>query len=194
MPTSLVLTPRRFARHDWAPMTDAEWAGLATLVAPAQGAAGRRPVDPRRLWDAIFWVACSSGPWREMPEALGKPGTVHRALCRHARAGLLDRLLVGLSSPALATRLGSLAWRIARAWRRVARLMRLGQLLMAKRLGLLSALPCAPDFLPRPDLSERAMLYGRILFRGPWNRPLHRYLRLLLRMMAGDRRQWRLTD
>ncbi|WP_270939075.1 transposase [Falsiroseomonas oryzae] len=148
--------PHRFARHAWAPMTDAEWALLGPLVTRAlEPGPGRPPQDPRRLWDAIFWVACSTGPWRELPAHLGKADTAHRTLRRHVRSGLLDRLLLAISPhPINGGLFAGLAWRIARAWRRMARRMTMGQLLMAKRLGLLSALPCDPGWLPKPHLSE----------------------------------------
>lgn len=188
--------PRRYARHRWAPMTDAEWALIEPLVTPLLAPRrGRRAANPRRTWDAIFWVACSSGPWRALPEHLGKPDTAHRALRRAARAGLLNRLLIGLSDHPEARRLlDPLGWRIARAWRRATRLLKMGQLLLAKHLGLLDALPCHPDRLPRPFLSETLLERARILFRWPRHGALLRHCLDLHRLMAGDRRCWRLTD
>ena len=87
-----------------------------------------------------------------------------------------------------------MGWRIARAWRRATRLLNIGQLLFAKHLGLLDALPCPPDRLPRPFLSETLLERARILVRWPGNRALLRHCRDLHRLMAGDRRCWRLTD
>jgi len=177
-------------------MTDAEWALLGPLVTRALVPhRGRRAEDPRRSWDAIFWVACSSGPWRDLPESLGKPDTAHRTLRRAARSGLLDKLLMGLSDhPKVKRVLDPLGWRIARAWRRAARLLTMPQLLLAKFLGLTDALPCRPDRLPRPFLSETIVAQAQDLFRLPWNRAHHRHLLALHRLMAGDRRCWRLTD
>ncbi|MFM2147887.1 MAG: hypothetical protein RLZZ187_193 [Pseudomonadota bacterium] len=188
--------PRRYARHPWAPMTDAEWALIEPLVTPILAPRRGRPAEnPRRSWDAIFWVACSSGPWRSLPEHLGKPDTAHRTLRRAARAGVLGRLLLGLSDrPEIRRVLDPLGWRIARAWRRATRLLNIGQLLFAKHLGLLDALPCPPDRLPRPFLSETVLERARILVRWPGNRALLRHCLDLHRLMAGDRRCWRLTD
>lgn len=179
-------------RQPWAPMTDAEWAALAPLIA-APARTGRPPADPRRLWDAIFWVACSRGPWRELPPALGRADTAHRALRRHLRAGTLERLLLAISPHPLAGGdLASLAWRIARAFRRVARLMSMAQLLLARRLGLLSALPCAPGDLPLPGLSEILRRAAPLIrHAGP---RLLRILLLLHDALPGRRSAWRLTD
>jgi transposase len=181
-------------RHAWAPMTDAEWALLAPLVTRETGA-GRPARDPRRLWDAIFWVACSSGPWRDLPAEFGRADTAHRALRRHSQSGLLGTLLVAVSPhPVNRGLFATLAWRVARAWRRVTRLLTMGQLLLARRLGLLSALPGPPDCLPKPHLSETiAAQLPFLRIRALWP-TLFPVLRNLHRAMEGDRRAWRLTD
>ncbi|WP_170985234.1 transposase [Roseomonas sp. AR75] len=174
-------------------MTDAEWALLRPLVQPQASRRGRPPADARRLWDAIFWVACSREPWRALPERLGRADTAHRALRRHARNGTLDRLLIAASPHPLAGGdFRSLAWRILRAFRRVARLLTMAQLLMAKRLGLATALPCAPEHLPRPHLS--AVIHRLMpLVRGA--RPaLLRWMIALHDAIPGERRLWRLRD
>ncbi|WP_372616692.1 transposase [Falsiroseomonas sp.] len=181
-------------RQPWAPMTDAEWSLLAPILYGDEARRrGRPPADARRLWDAIFWVACSRGPWRELPPELGRADTAHRALRRHARTGTLDRLLIAASPHPLAGGdFASLAWRIARAFRRVARLLTMAQLLLAKRLGLATALPCAPEHLPKPYLSETiARLAAFIRIARP---KLLRHLIHLHRELEGNRRRWRLTD
>lgn len=198
MPAALPAFPlHRFTRHAWAPMTDAEWAILAPLVCRTLEAhPGRRPADPRSTWDAIFWVACSTGPWRELPPDLGKPDTAHRALRRAVANGVLDRLLLAISPhPVNGGLYRALAWRIARAWRRVARRMSMAQLLMARRLGLLSALPCAPGDLPQPHLSEIIHTVATLMRWDVFLRPeTFRYLKVLHRMAPGNLRAWRLTD
>ena len=184
-------------RHAWAPMTDAEWALLEPLVTRAFDGPrlGRPPADPRRLWDAIFWVACSAGPWRDLPPELGKADTAHRALRRHVRSGLMDQLLLAISPhPSNRGLWAAFAWRIARAWRRMARRLSMPQLLMGKRLGLLSALPCDPWWLPKPHLSETILFHAQFLrFDALWPTLLP-YLRTLHGLAMGDPRAWRLRD
>ncbi|WP_270938697.1 transposase, partial [Falsiroseomonas oryzae] len=68
----------------WRPMTEAEWTALAAVL--RRDGPGRPPRDLRATWDAVFWVACSRGPWRELPAALGRADTAHRALRRAAAA------------------------------------------------------------------------------------------------------------
>jgi transposase len=145
-------------------MTDAEWAGLEPALTIGRRA-GRRPADLRATWDAIFWIACTRLPWQALPTHLGKPDSVQRALRRAAQGGVVGRLLVAVSDPALADRLAS--------------------------LGLADALPCAPRHLPMPHLSESisaCVPLLRFLDRLPSLIPL---LRTLHRMMEGNLRAWR---
>jgi transposase len=66
----------------------------------------RRPRAPganlRRTLDAIFWIAASKHPWRALPPELGKPDSAHRTLRRWAGRGVLDRLLMALTTHPLA--------------------------------------------------------------------------------------------
>ena len=188
------LPPRRPLRHaaphPWAPMTDAEWAGLEPFLT-FQRRTGRKPADLRATWDAIFWIACTRLPWHKLPPHLGKPDSVQRALRRAAQGGLVGRLLVAVSDHPLAGGLASLRWRICRAARRVARIAPLVQTLLADRLGLADALPCAPRHLPMPHLSESisaCIPLLRFSDRLPRLIPL---LRTLHRLMEGNLRAWR---
>lgn len=197
MPPTLSFPLQATPRHPWRPMTDGEWAALRPLVAPDAARGGRPAADRRRSWDAIFWVACSRGPWRELPPELGRADTAHRALRRAAHARLLDRLLLALRHPLAAAGpgLAALEWRILRAWRRAARLMPMSSLALARRLGLLSALPCAPRHLPQPGLSEMLNhLADQVLSPVLRSPGLLRWLKHLHRLAGGNRRAWRTTD
>jgi hypothetical protein len=155
---------------------------------------GRPPRDLRRTWDAIFWVACSRLPWHCLPPGLGRHDSAHRALRRAARAGLIDRLLIAVADHPGRGGWDALRWRVARACRRVARLLSFGQLALAERLGLRDALPCEPVHLPRPHLSGSLLAQAELL-RCPAavTDSLLRYLRTLHRLVEGNRRAWRLT-
>lgn len=85
--------PTAILPHPFAPLTDAEYELLRRHLPPERGRRGRPPADRRRTLDAIFWVACSRGPWRALPERLGRADTASRALRRWARTGHLDLLL-----------------------------------------------------------------------------------------------------
>jgi transposase len=169
--------PRFTPPRPWQPLSDEEYATLAAFLPPEHGPGrrGRRPENRRRTLDAIFWVACSTGPWKALPPELGRPNTAHRQLRRWAKAGLLDRLLFAASGSgprggdrrrrdATLPALAGLEYWICRAWRRMARLASIRSLLLAKRLGLWTALPCAPWFLPNPDSSETLQRVVAALF------------------------------
>jgi transposase len=190
--------PLRFTpRQSWRPITDAEWDALAPIVTSPWARGGRPAGNPRRLWDAIFWMAATRHPWRMLPAHLGKPESVSKALRRHARAGLLDRLLVAVSPHPLATEgLRALAWFICRAWRRAVRVMAPASLLLVRRLGLAEAMPAAPWFLPDPGLSETLRALHAWVFADPLRRltsGMQRTLFALARLAAGDRRRWRVA-
>jgi transposase len=176
-------------------MTDAEWDAVAACV--RHDGPGRKPADARRLWDAIFWVACSRGPWGALPAALGRADTAHRALRRAAADRRLHRLLVGVSAhPDVAGgTLHAIAWFVVRAFRRAFRVAECA-IAFARRLGLASALPCAPAHLPQPHLSETLAALVRCfeILRPDPPLALIRALQWYHARIAGDPRRWRATD
>ncbi len=177
------MRPRFTPPRPWQPLSDEEYAALAAFLPPERGPGrrGRRPENRRRTLDAVFWIACSTGPWKDLPPELGRADSAHRQLRRWARAGVLDRVLFAAAgagprggdrrrhprSPGerlLRPGFAALEYRLCRAWRRMARLASVHCLLLAKRLGLWTALPCAPWFLPNPDLSETLQRLVAALF------------------------------
>ncbi len=186
--------PHPITPHPFLPLTDPEYDILSAYLPPAGGRPGRPPQDRRRTLDAIFWVACSKLPWKDLPERFGRPDSASRALRRWARSGHLDALLAQVADEAARNPLWrALAWRICRAWRRVSRIVTLSQLLMAKRLNLRAALPAAPCHLPDPDLSKtvQAMVVGALKRVHEQPRGTFRLLGKLLMRAGGNRRHWR---
>ena len=161
---SIALAPHRLAPRPWRPITDAEWAELRLWLPhgdPDQQhrGPGRLPKDLRRTVDAIFWIAASTGPWKDLPSALGKPGTAHRTLTRWARAGVLEPLLVKVFHPDAegSATLRALGYWLARAFRRMARIVGTAALsLVRDLLGLVDAWPANPLRLPDKSLSKTA--------------------------------------
>ncbi len=179
----------------WRPMTDAEWSVLATHL--RQAGRGRRSANARRLWDGIFWIACSRRPWRELPEHFGKPDTAHRALRRAAFSWHLHGMLIAVSPHRLMRDSGlhSIAWFIVRSFRRAFRVAP-HAIAFARRLGLADALPAPPLFLPRPNLSESIKrilhrLGGDAFFALP--EPLLNAYFHLLKIACGMPRLWKTT-
>ena len=179
----------------WRPLNDAEWAELSRIL--RRSARGRPPADARRAWDGIFWVACSKGPWREMPAAFGRADTAHRTLRRAALGRQLHALLLRASAhPGFAdSPLRAIAWFIVRAFRRAFRVAARA-IFYARHLGLLSALPAAPIWLPNPNLSEAVKDIGhRIRHQaGRLSLPFLQAMHCLFRRSAGEPRFWKTTE
>ncbi len=140
--------PRR-----WQPLTDAEWDALLPFVL-VQNGPGRPLRDARARMDAIFWLAASGSAWRTVPGRFGRPDTVARHFRRLAHAGLWERLLLALARRDAPAALSAIEHWIVRACRRAARLRGLRIIVLARRLGFLSALRAPPWLLPDPHLSE----------------------------------------
>ncbi|WP_240791020.1 hypothetical protein [Roseomonas sp. AR75] len=85
----------------------------------------------------------------------------------------------------------ALRWRICRAVRRIAKLLPLAVTLMANRLGLRDALPCPPEKLPWPALSENIRRIAPLIQSPTLFATVAAELRLLHRLLAGDFRAWR---
>ncbi len=120
-----------------------------------------------------------------LPEAFGKPDTASRTHRRWAKANLWARLLVELALPDRSPVLAGLAHRICCAFRRAIRQMGPRAIVLARRLGLFSALPAPSTFLPDPDLSEivwplLSRFVDSMLAKPDWRPP-----RLLFRALAG---------
>ena len=145
--------PHRTPARRWQPLTDAEWDALLPFVL-VRDRPGRPLRDARTRMDAIFWSAAAGSAWRETPPRFGKPDTVGRHFRRLTHAGLWERLLRALARPDAPEALMALEHWVVSACRRAARLRGMGIVVLAKRLGFLSALRAPSPHLPKPDLSE----------------------------------------
>jgi transposase len=190
---------RRFTpRRPWAPLSDAEWEALSPYVARASGGPGRPLRDPRARLDAMLRNTLADRPWRDLSEQGGKPDTLSRLFRRWTHAGLWLRLLDALLAPDAPPALRALEYWLCRLARRAMWTLRragqgMAELARINRLGLLTALPMLPWFLPKPDLSETVFRHiDRVLSRLPAERPPPGLLSRLGRVLAiaGGRRLW----
>jgi len=78
-------------------LTDEEWAFFAPFVIEQGPKRGRPPADHRRVLDAVFWIARTGSPWRDLPEELGRWASVYKQFLRWTRSGLWDVLLEALA-------------------------------------------------------------------------------------------------
>ncbi len=78
-------------------LTDAEWLFFEPFVVETGPFRGRPPGGHRRVLDAVFWVARTGVPWRDLPPELGNWNSVHRQYRRWTTSGLWDVLLQALA-------------------------------------------------------------------------------------------------
>ncbi|MDB5413945.1 MAG: family transposase [Rubritepida sp.] len=135
-----------------APLTDAEWNAIQVHL---QESPRGRPCDLRARFDAIFRLAATDGPWRELPAEHGIPATVARYFRRLTHTGLWERLLKALAAAPAHHPLRNLEGPICRAARRAIRLRGLSLITLARRLELKRVLPGPPWLVANPDLSKR---------------------------------------
>ncbi|USQ70648.1 transposase [Roseomonas mucosa] len=187
-----MLLPRLSPPQPFRPLTDAEWHALLPYLLP-RTPAGRRVADLRRRMDAIFHLALTASPWRALPAHYGNPDSIARHFRRLTHAGLWEHLLKALATAAPTHPLRAIEHRICRAARRAHRILGFRLVLLARRLGLRSALPGPPWLLPDPDLSE-TLAHAKIpVFTGAYGTigpylVLLRTLRALHRTAAGRAR------
>lgn len=82
-------------------MTDREWAFFAPFVIATGGKRGRPPADHRHVLDAIFWIARTGAPWRDLDRSFGNWASVYRQFRRWTVAGLWDVILEALNKSGL---------------------------------------------------------------------------------------------
>ena len=78
-------------------LSDAEWQCFEPFVVETGALRGRPPRDHRRTLDAVFWIARTGAPWRDLPEELGNWNSVHRQFRRWTLSGLWDLMLEALA-------------------------------------------------------------------------------------------------
>jgi transposase len=78
-------------RHE---LNDAEWARIEPLL-PAETGRRGRPADLRNrtFMNAIFYVAKTGAPWRDLPERFGPWHTIHNKFTRWNRKGVFRQIL-----------------------------------------------------------------------------------------------------
>ena len=68
-------------------VSDETWQRIADLF-PLRGG---RP-DNRLFFDAVYWIAKSGAPWRDLPERFGKWNSVYVRFNRLTRNGFWDKV------------------------------------------------------------------------------------------------------
>jgi transposase len=178
----------------WRPMTDQEWEAIMHFMVFVHPGPGRQTIiGARRSLDACFHAACHPGPWHRLPAVYGKPDSIHRLFRRWAHAGLWSMLLKFVARERAGFE--ALQYWVCRAFRRAHRIQGLAGIVLARRLGLDSALRAPSWMLPDPDLSvflrKRLVepVADTLMARKPAEIRAHvRLLRRLYRLVIGRAR------
>ena len=78
-------------------LTDEEWAFFEPFVVESGPFRGRPPGGHRRVLDAVFWVARTGVPWRDLPPELGNWTSILRQYRRWTTSGLWNVRLQALA-------------------------------------------------------------------------------------------------
>jgi len=64
--------------------------GLEPFLLAIRGRGGRAASEHRNYLDAIFWIARTGSPWRDLPDEFGKWSSIYPESRRWTLAGLLE--------------------------------------------------------------------------------------------------------
>ena len=74
-------------------ISDEQWLLIEHLLPGRGDEPGRPAVNNRLFVDAVFWIAKTGAPWRDLPERFGCWNTVFRRFSRWAKTGVWARVL-----------------------------------------------------------------------------------------------------
>lgn len=78
-------------------ITERTWAIMEPHCLGLKAHPGRTGSDPRRFLEAVFWIARTGSPWRDLPSEFGNWSTVYRRFLDWAKAGVFERMFNELS-------------------------------------------------------------------------------------------------
>lgn len=85
-------------RHE---ITDAQWEAIKDHLPGKEGDRGVTAKDNRLFINAIFWIAKTGAPWRDLPERFGNWNSVFQRFNRWGKAGVLSEIMTQLQDPDL---------------------------------------------------------------------------------------------
>ena len=81
-------------RHE---VSDETWEVIAPLLPGKKSDPGRTAKNNRKFVNAVFWLAKTGSPWRDLPERFGNWNSVFRRFRRWANNGVWERVLEAIS-------------------------------------------------------------------------------------------------
>ena len=83
-------------RHE---ISDEQWLRIEHLLPGKDGDVGRT-ADNRLFLNAVFWIAKTGAPWRDLPERFGNWNSVYQRFNRWAKKGIWQQIMETLSEDA----------------------------------------------------------------------------------------------
>lgn len=80
-------------RHE---VTDEQWTTIEPHLPGKKSDPGRTAQDNRLFINAVFWIARTGSPWRDLPERFGPWGTVYKRFSRWCKRGVWGQVLEAL--------------------------------------------------------------------------------------------------
>lgn len=84
-------------RHE---LTDEQWSRIKDYLPGQPGQPGDNGKDNRQFVNAVFWIAKTGAPWRDLPERLGDWKNTHKRFTRWAKKGVWEELFKALNADA----------------------------------------------------------------------------------------------
>src|SRR5215213_4006918 len=89
---------RTMHRHE---LTNDQWMRIESLLPGRPGQHGGVGRDNRLFVNAIFYIAKTGVPWRDLPDRFGKWDTVYQRFRRWCERGVWQRVLAAVQDPDL---------------------------------------------------------------------------------------------
>lgn len=85
-------------RHE---ITEDQWAAIRDLLPGQAGAPGATAQDNRLFVNAVWWIAKTGAPWRDLPERFGNWNSVFQRFNRWCKNGVWQTIMAHLQDPDL---------------------------------------------------------------------------------------------
>ena len=85
-------------RHE---ISDAQWNAIRDLLPGKDGDPGATAKDNRLFVNAIWWIAKTGAPWRDLPERFGNWNSVFQRFNRWCKTGVFQTIMEKLQDPDL---------------------------------------------------------------------------------------------
>jgi transposase len=80
-------------RHE---LSDEQWQVIQPLLPKRTAKTGRKPKEPRKMLNGIFWILSTGAPWRDLPERFGPWQTVYDYFGNWRKSGVFAAMVEAL--------------------------------------------------------------------------------------------------